>query len=415
MKKRIIPQICVNHEPNLLLVQKAEDYENHGADELYVCDFRQEEQIQEQFLLMTKAIVKSVDIPVIIGVAVKRFEDVKKAFYTGAKGVVLSYAELPNPEVVEESIQRFGKEQIIVEIEDTVSDAVIVTLKKAGVSQIMCKNPVNLLRRVPEAMSLQILASVQELSSSCGDADLTEENVFGIVVEHMNAESVMEAKKKLQVAGIDVNLFESELDFSEFKLDTNGLIPAIVQDYKTNEVLMMGYMNEESFEKTIQTGRMTYYSRSRQELWVKGETSGHYQYVKELKIDCDKDTILAKVKQVGAACHTGNRSCFYTDLVTKEYDTTNPFTVFEDVYGVIMDRKEHPKEGSYTNYLFDKGIDKILKKCGEEATEIVIAAKNPEVEELKYEISDFLYHCMVLMAERGVDWEDITRELAHRR
>ena len=178
---------------------------------------------------------------------------------------------------------------------------------------------------------------------------------------------------------------------------------------------MMAYMNKESFEQTIKTGRMTYWSRSRQELWIKGETSGHYQYVKELRLDCDHDTILAKVRQEGAACHTGNYSCFYTELMKKEYDDTNPYSVFEDVYNIIMDRKEHPKEGSYTNYLFDKGIDKILKKCGEEATEIVIAAKNPEVEELKYEISDFLYHCMVLMAERGVDWKDITKELAHRR
>mgnify|MGYP002793828128 CR=1 FL=1 len=138
------------------------------------------------------------------------------------------------------------------------------------------------------------------------------------------------------------------------------------------------------------------------------------QYVKSLKIDCDNDTILAAVKQVGAACHTGNRSCFFTTLAEKEYKETNPLKVFEEVFGVILDRKEHPKEGSYTNYLFDKGIDKILKKLGEEATEIVIAAKNPNPEEIKYEISDFLYHMMVLMADRGITWEEITEELANR-
>ena len=159
---------------------------------------------------------------------------------------------------------------------------------------------------------------------------------------------------------------------------------------------------------------MTYFSRSRQELWIKGLTSGHFQYVKELRIDCDNDTLLAKVHQIGAACHTGNRSCFYRPILKKGYDDTNPLKVFEDVYAVIQDRKVHPKEGSYTNYLFDKGIDKILKKVGEEATEIVIAAKNPDPEEIKYEISDFLYHVMVLMAERGVSWADITKELARR-
>ena len=159
---------------------------------------------------------------------------------------------------------------------------------------------------------------------------------------------------------------------------------------------------------------MTYFSRSRQAQWVKGETSGHFQYVKSLKIDCDNDTLLATVKQIGAACHTGNRTCFYRDLVKKEFNNVNPLEVFENVYQIIKDRKEHPKEGSYTNYLFDKGIDKILKKVGEECTELVIAAKNPDPEEIKYEMSDFLYHAMVLMVERGVTWEDITEELANR-
>ena len=159
---------------------------------------------------------------------------------------------------------------------------------------------------------------------------------------------------------------------------------------------------------------MTYWSRSRNELWTKGMTSGHFQYVKSLSIDCDNDTILARVSQIGAACHTGNRTCFYRDLVERENETKNPLRVLEDVYNVILDRKVHPKEGSYTNYLFDKGIDKILKKVGEEATELVIAAKNPDPEEIKYEMSDLLYHAMVLMAEKGVTWEDITKELANR-
>ena len=121
-------------------------------------------------------------------------------------------------------------------------------------------------------------------------------------------------------------------------------------------------MNEEAYRKTLETGRMTYYSRSRDELWIKGETSGHYQYVKSLTADCDMDTILAKVKQIGAACHTGSHSCFFNEIAAKEYHEKNPQKVLDKVYEVIADRKEHPKEGSYTNYLFDKGLDKILKK-----------------------------------------------------
>ena len=140
---------------------------------------------------------------------------------------------------------------------------------------------------------------------------------------------------------------------------------------------MLAYMNREAYETTLATGRMTYWSRSRGELWVKGLTSGHFQYVKSLSIDCDKDTLLAKVSQIGAACHTGNRSCFYTELASKEYDDTNPLRVFESVFAVIQDRKLHPKEGSYTNYLFDKGIDKILKKVEKSAPRSLSPPKIP--------------------------------------
>ena len=204
------------------------------------------------------------------------------------------------------------------------------------------------------------------------------------------------------------------VDINELKFDEKGLIPAIVVDAVTKRVLTLAYMNEESYRRTIATGMMTYYSRSRQSLWVKGETSGHFQYVRSLALDCDSDTILAKVRQVGAACHTGSRSCFFTSLVSRSGMHPNPASVLQDVYAVIKDRKEHPREGSYTNYLFDKGIDKILKKFGEEATETVIAAKNPDKEEIVYEAADLLYHMMVLMAERDVTWDDILNELAKR-
>ena len=210
-----------------------------------------------------------------------------------------------------------------------------------------------------------------------------------------------------------VNL-KSSIAWSDFKLNSDGMVPVIAQDYQTNEVLMLAYMNEEAFNQTVKTGRMTYYSRSRQKLWLKGETSGHFQYVKSLTIDCDLDTLLAKVDQVGAACHTGNPTCFFQPIVGSDNNEKSPVQVFEHVYQTIIDRKNNPKEGSYTNYLFDKGIDKILKKVGEEATEVVIAAKNPNVEEVKYELSDFLYHAMVLMVEKGITWEDITGELADR-
>jgi phosphoribosyl-ATP pyrophosphohydrolase/phosphoribosyl-AMP cyclohydrolase len=225
----------------------------------------------------------------------------------------------------------------------------------------------------------------------------------------------MKAKQSLKQDNIAVNVLESKLPFAEFKLNKEGLIPVVTQDYRTNEVLMLAYMNEEAYNRTIIEGRMTYFSRSRNSLWLKGESSGDYQYVKEIFLDCDKDTLLAKVIPSGVACHTGNKTCFYTSLLNTEYKEVNPYHILKDVYALILDRKKNPKEGSYTNYLFEKGIDKILKKCGEEAAEIIIAAKNPETDELRYEIADFIYHLMVLMAESGLDWDDITNELADRR
>ena len=171
---------------------------------------------------------------------------------------------------------------------------------------------------------------------------------------------------------------------------------------------------EEAFEKTLLTGRMTYYSRSREELWVKGLTSGHYQYVKELSADCDRDTLLAKVSQIGNACHTGRYSCFFDEIAKKDYRAVNPLAVLEQEYHTILDRKENPKEGSYTNYLFDKGIDKILKKVGEECTEVVIAGKAEDRAETVYEIADLAYHVMVLMLQLGISLEDVRGELAKR-
>lgn len=234
--------------------------------------------------------------------------------------------------------------------------------------------------------------------------------LFSILENTETMEDVTVVKKDV----ISVNLITPAFTWADIKTDANGLVPVIVSDFRTDEVLMLAYMNEEAFNETIRTGRMVYYSRSRQEQWVKGLTSGHFQYVKSMYIDCDHDTVLAKVHQIGAACHTGSYSCFFNEVFDKHAKKTNPHEVLEDVYATIMDRKEHPKEGSYTNYLFDKGLDKILKKCGEEATEIVIAAKNPDKEEIKYEIADFLYHVMVLMAERGVTWDDVMTELANR-
>lgn len=203
------------------------------------------------------------------------------------------------------------------------------------------------------------------------------------------------------------------------KFDEKGLVPAVAQDYISGKVLMVAYMNEESLRLTIETGKATYFSRSRQELWVKGAHSGNLQLVKEILVDCDQDTLILKVDPQGPACHTGHDTCFYRklvdDVLVEDERDASSLAVLKDVYDVIKGRKENPVEGSYTNYLFEKGIDKQLKKVGEEAAEVIIASKNPDVSELRYEASDLLYHLMVVMVERGLTWEDLCRELDGRR
>jgi len=190
------------------------------------------------------------------------------------------------------------------------------------------------------------------------------------------------------------------------------LIPAIVQDYKTKEVLMLAYMNEQSLAKTLETGMTWFYSRSRQELWNKGATSGHVQKVIKIDFDCDEDTLLVYVEQTGAACHTGNRSCFYRTLAENgDVPETNPLFSLEQV---VEHRKTNPEEGSYTCYLFEKGLDKILKKVGEECAETIIAAKNANKEELTGEIADLMYHLTVMMSCCELPMEAVMDELEKR-
>lgn len=205
------------------------------------------------------------------------------------------------------------------------------------------------------------------------------------------------------------------------KYDANGLVPVIAQDYHSKKVRMLAYMNEEALTKTLETGRIYYYSRSRQELWLKGEISSYFQYLKSISIDCDGDTLLMQIEQAGGiSCHTGNSSCFYRELDKdenkKEYEIVKVENeaMLSNLYSTIMDRKNNPKEGSYTNYLLDKGIDKILKKVGEEATEVIIAAKNEDKKEKVFEIADLMYHLTVMMADQGITWDEVGEELQKR-
>ena len=384
-------------------VELCRSIDNMGADVIYITEISQTDAEHDKNIDTVKEIVTAIDIPVMLGGNIKRLEDVKKYLYAGAEIAILDFSKESNKEMFKEASDRFGIAKIGVKNDD------VVNIYKSADSMLTVK-----LGFTPDNSGAeQYIKFCKENIDTCYGIGFVADKLL-VGKENCQITDYIFVKTLLKNDGIAVKEYVATAKFDEFKLNNDGMIPVIVQDYQTNEVLMMAYMNEEAYNHTVTTGRMTYYSRSRNELWEKGLTSGHFQYLKSLEMDCDKDTLLAKVYQVGAACHTGSRHCFYTNIYKKDYKDNNPHKVFEDVYNVILDRKLNPKEGSYTNYLFDKGIDKILKKVGEEATEIIIAAKNPNAEEIKYEIADFLYHVMVLMAERGVNWEDITTELSRR-
>ena len=424
--KRLIPCIFIAgqkavkwfHDKEVLcedVVKLAKLYNDNGADELLVFDLSETDEEHDEAIGLMKKISRVIRIPMIAGGNIRRQEDVKKILYAGAKRALLNFSRADNVRMIEEASKRFGREKIAVSLNDfdalfkhqhVIQDfaSEIVFMHRLDLNSVMNVTdiPCVIVTSTPEEDELVKILKCPGVRGLSGMYVSRPEMDFSAFKERCDAENIM------------MTTFESMMDFSQFKTDDKGLIPVIVQHYKTQEVLMLAYMNEEAFYQTIKTGKMTYFSRSRQTLWLKGETSGHYQYVKSLTIDCDCDTLLAKVDQVGAACHTGNPTCFYQPIAGADGDVKNPLQIFETVYETIVSRKETPKEGSYTNYLFDKGIDKILKKVGEEATEIVIAAKNPNPEEIKYEMADFLYHAMVLMVEKGIDWEDIIQEMADR-
>ena len=381
-------------------------FSNVGADGIIIEETSNTDSEHDAHIDIVKDIVSAVDIPVYMGGTVKRLEDVKKYIYTGATMAILDLSKDTNVQLVKEASERFGKEKIMLKAYAGVTNETIEGSIANGGSVLLTNNAVS-------CNDIPVISVIDKFDVDSVKG-IVSEYTTGVAFDIAEVLDYSELKNSLEANNVAVNIVKPSISFDALKVDEKGLIPVIVQDYQTNEVLMMAYMNEESYNATMKTGRMTYYSRSRQELWEKGLTSGHFQYLKSMEVDCDYDTLLAKVYQVGAACHTNNRTCFFTNIYKKDYKDNNPHKVFEDVYNVIMDRKNNPKVGSYTNYLFDKGIDKILKKVGEEATEIVIAAKNPNPEEIKYEISDFLYHVMVLMALKDVSWEDVTTELSRR-
>ncbi len=397
------------------IFERVRIYNDCGIDKIFIFDLSDDDEEHEKNLQTIKDLNHELEIKVCAGGNINRFEDIKKIFYTGCLQVMLNGSKPQSIKLAEEASKRFGKDRVLVSVRNVDFIFKNHDAMEENFHEMLVLDK-KLIDAVENITSIPYVVVTDDGNLDEIEAILKQEQARGITGAFITepGRDIMQLKTDLSARGIRMVNFTSALKWSDFKLNSDGMVPVIVQDYRTDEVLMLAYMNEEAFQKTISSGKMTYYSRSRQALWMKGETSGHIQYVRSLTADCDFDTILAKVSQIGAACHTGKPSCFFNPILKKEYVEKNPLKVFEEVYAIILDRKANPKEGSYTTYLFDKGIDKILKKLGEENAETIIAAKNPNPEEIKYEISDYLYHLMVLMAEKGITWEDITQELSQR-
>ncbi len=416
LKKGMLVKGFKDHTPVCDPVRQIKSFNDNGMDKIILYDLSDDPAEHDQNLQVLKKIIQIAEIPVYAGGNINSFDDVRKLIYAGCRKVILNSLKEKTPEIAKEGASRFGQNRFALSIfnvdmffkqkdsvQQMISELVVLDPKLAGTIGNVTDMPYSIL--MPDLTPEQIR-----------DTLASEDTIRGISCLYFNepGADITGLKKYLGQQGIRTDHLEAELKWEDLKLNSDGLIPVVVQDYKTNDVLMLAYMNEEAFSTTLAIGKMTYYSRSRRELWIKGLTSGHYQYVKSLRADCDYDTILAKVSQVGAACHTGSRSCFFNKISDAEYTERNLFDEFEREYKVIRDRKINPKEGSYTNYLFDEGIDKMLKKIGGETNSIILAAKNNDRDDLKYQISDFIYHLMVLMVEKNISIEDVLEELSLR-
>ena len=387
-----------------------------GIDSLVVMNLANTYQEHENHLSMLKSICENSEVPVACGGFISTAQEAKKVLHAGAMQVIFNGSKPDVASVIKEAAERFGKERVVLSLQ-----TVDILFKKKDVVEecveyiLVCNE--KQINAIENIISIPMIPVFLDVDFEKTYELLTKDNIVGVggaMIESFKTD-IMEFKTELVKKRISMNTFIPSFKWEELKKNSDGLIPAITTDYLTGEVLMLAYMNEESYYHTMKTGKMTYWSRSRNELWLKGETSGHYQYLKALYTDCDCDTILAKVSQIGAACHTGRRSCFFNEIFKKNYMDRNPLTVLDDCLKMISHRKENPVEGSYTNALIDGGTDAILNEISSEMMHVVLAAKNNEKTNLRHEISDLLYHLMILMEENNISWLEVARELAQRR
>lgn len=415
----------------------AQKYEQDGADYLVFYDIGATVDNKEIFYDKIGEILKAVNIPVVVGGGIRTLSDCDRLSDLGVKHFSINSAAIRNPALLRKVSAKYGSDSLILSVdvkkvsadyhvflgagkEDTGLEAKAWIEK--GVALGAGTVVINSIDTdgVREGYDLAMLESLTE-DVNCnvvasGGAGKKEDflavlrrnkKVTGALaasIFHYNLVSIKEIKEAMQTM----------TDIENLKYDERGLIPAIVVDAETKDVLMLAYMNKESLALSLEKGLTHFYSRSRQTLWLKGETSGNYQHIVKIAADCDRDTLLIYVNKDGPACHTGAESCFFNKIYENEEEEGAAFSL-DKLYDLILGRKENPGEKSYTSYLFREGRDKILKKIGEESAEVIIAAKGDDKKETIYELADLLYHSLVLMADMEIEISDILAELKGRR
>lgn len=395
------------------VIKLAKEYSDRGADELLIFNLAETEEENDETIDLIRQINRMIKIPMIVGGHVKEMEDIKRILDMGAKKAILNFSKPGMLKMAEEAKKIYGKEKIAVSIKNFDELFKKQHIIREYSSELVFMHRVDL-DSVMNVVDIPCIMVTDTMEESELFRILKCPRIRGISGKYISQRTLdlKEYKEKCTAEGIKMTAFESRMDFSEFKLNPQGLLPVVVQNYKTSEVLMVAYMNQQAFEHTVKSGRMTYYSRSRNELWIKGETSGHYQYVKSLTIDCDKDTLLAKVEQIGPACHTGNPTCFFQPVAGTGKRDISTLQILDRMHQSIAFRRANTSKAD--DILAGNGIDKILKKIGEEATELIIASKNPNKQDITHEISDLMYHVISLMVERGIEWDDIAEEFDKR-
>ena len=417
----------------------AKKYEAEGADVLFVLDITGEDR--PKFLNIIKEITANLSIPVTVGGGIRTLKDIDDVIDSGAKKVSITSAAVADPDLLKRAAEKHGSEKIGLSIDagridentwhaftqggkhDTGLNAIEWAIKgqALGVGEILLNSidtdgvkdgfQIELNKAVSDAVSIPVIASggagtLEDFREVFSKTNVT--SALAASVFHYNEININELKtylKKFDIPARSFNMLE------DIQFDSQGLVPAIVQDATTAKVLMLAYMNKEAYEKTLETKETWFYSRSRKELWHKGATSGNKQTVVSMTLDCDGDTLLVKVLPHGPACHTGKESCFFTPIIEPKKDSHD---VIHRIIDTIEHRRKFPEEGAYTTYLFNEGIDKVLKKVGEEASEVIIGAKNNDRDEIKWEVADLVYHTLVLLNMTNVSLDDIKDVLYER-